>query len=654
MLSCAWPRLAALLLAGWATPALPGAPAAAPPPRRAETVPLGVNIDGPLDWGREQPFADAMKEARPFGTLASPQDEAAPKDANGWPTGDAAVIVMADTPGIAGKYELSYRGRGQVSASGGVRIQNVAYHRATGTTTADVIVTPGTMDLHLRFQAFPGGVKDVRLIRPGHGPRDLFTKAFLARLRPFTTLRTLGWSQVNGNPEVSWSDRTLPAHATQARRKGPDGQRYGAAWEYFIELCNQTGKDAWINVPDQASDDYVRELAKLVQARLRPDLNVYVEWSNEVWNFAPDFTQSRRNLEAAAAEIRAGDPHKLRYDGNTDRHDAAWRRIAYQAKRLSDLFRSVFGDAAMLTRVRPVLATQTANAWVYQQGLRYLDTVHGAPRTYLWGLAGTSYFYLKHEDRADLTVDRIFADLDHATTRGWMQTLVAWARAFGLRPLCYEGGHHITGSQSAAVKVAANRDPRMKDALLRNYRDWFEVGGDLHNYVALAGRWGPFGQWGLSESIASQDGPKWEAVEALLASPPVAPTVGKLVPGVLRSSDAAVAGDGRDVSSGRSLAGVHPDIAWLLRVPAAGTFRISTDTQADHGAAIRVDVDGLPAATWALERGRASPRSATVRLVAGLHAVRLKVTDGRAAVIGVVRIDRADGEPGDTTATAGQ
>lgn len=46
----------------------------------------------------------------------------------------------------------------------------------------------------------------------------------------------------------------------------------------------QLGAAPWINVHHLASDGYVTSMAQMLKAQLRPDLKIYVEHSNEVWN----------------------------------------------------------------------------------------------------------------------------------------------------------------------------------------------------------------------------------------------------------------------------------------------------------------------------------------------------------------------------------
>ena len=50
----------------------------------------------------------------------------------------------------------------------------------------------------------------------------------------------------------------------------PDGMKAAwgdrpGVWEYQVMLANETGKDLYITIPINASDDYVRRLAKLLR-----------------------------------------------------------------------------------------------------------------------------------------------------------------------------------------------------------------------------------------------------------------------------------------------------------------------------------------------------------------------------------------------------
>jgi hypothetical protein len=399
-----------------------------------------------------------------------------------------------------------------------------------------VLVGPAEQNLFLSFTGQAGGVKDVQLLRPGHAATETFSQPFLARLAKFSVVRFMDFTQANGNPQVEWPDRSRPGDATQARR--PDGVSAGAAWEYVVLLANQSGKDIWINVPHQASDDYVKKLALLLrygsdgvtpypslQARpvyppLAPGLKVYVEWSNELWNGG--FSQSSWLGQQAEAATAAGDPDLL-WDGNRSHYAIMFRLVGRRSMQISDLFRAVFGDGEMMTRIRPVLPAQLANAGTLSEPLTYLAARHGGAAKSLYAVSGAAYVTVFNDDagnRADLTVDSIFAEMTRyaeVNARAWMKTFAKLGRDHGLKLVAYEGGQHLTGAGSIDAKLAAQVDPRMKALLLLNQANWHASGGELFVYYNLCSGWNRHGAWGLSQDITSEAGPKWAAISELAA-----------------------------------------------------------------------------------------------------------------------------------------
>ncbi len=51
----------------------------------------------------------------------------------------------------------------------------------------------------------------------------------------------------------------------------------------MVLLANTLGSNAWFNMPHLATDEYVRNFATLVLRALRPDVDIYVEYTNEAW-----------------------------------------------------------------------------------------------------------------------------------------------------------------------------------------------------------------------------------------------------------------------------------------------------------------------------------------------------------------------------------
>ena len=69
-----------------------------------------------------------------------------------------------------------------------------------------------------------------------------------------------------------------------ARRRRHLRERDGVPIEVMINLANTLHGDPWFCIPHQATDDYVRQFAALLRARLDPTLRPHIEYSNEVWN----------------------------------------------------------------------------------------------------------------------------------------------------------------------------------------------------------------------------------------------------------------------------------------------------------------------------------------------------------------------------------
>jgi hypothetical protein len=371
------------------------------------------------------------------------------------------------------------------------------------------------------------------------------------------------------------------------------------AWEYAIELANQAKKDLWINVPDRATDDYVKQLAKLFKEKLDPDRNVYVEYSNEVWNST--FKQFGRNLDAAKAEVAAGDK-KLNDDGKDDnQYYWAWKRVSKRTVEIAGIFREVFGDAAMNTRVRPVLASQSANSFMTRMQVAFIDKTYGAPAKFIYGIAGAPY--LSPDDKAANKEGAAVEDIvkghnvDAWVKKVMMEYLVL-ARYYRLHSLCYEGGLGIEGETNFAQKAASNRDPKIAKVLTDYFNCWYGQGGELFMYYNLAGSWTKHGCWGLTDDIHLLGGPKYKTVAALAQAPVPAITAGQAVPGAVDATkyDANEGGGTENSKDGGRNVGFLKDgntLDYLLNVKEPGEYTITLKAAGmEDGARVGMDFSG--------------------------------------------------------------
>lgn len=400
--------------------------------------PLGITGINAATYGGSI-YADAMKSGR------DTWEGNAPQDASGWPLEDATNIPWegVDPASVAGTYLLSFSGEATVTADvGGLAVltvngtqydntlpDGVGYDAATNTTTATITLTASNAGiLSLEFtnsqrtasSATDTGVTNVQLMKPTspgastyYPLRTLFTTSGLAAMSAFTTER---WLTTNDDTtQVNWSDRVLPSYF-KANITNSE------VWEDLVMFANETGKDLYITIPVNASSAYVTDLAELIkygsdgvnpytsyQANpvypgLNPNLNVYVEWSNEIWN--PGFTQHQAAVQDSALAVEDNTPEGqiINYDGSSP--SGNWERwAALMTVEASNDFRAVWGDAAMGTSVRILLEYQYYNLQdtAYNElGFinDYFDNGDGAQHVtnpepvsyYIWGAGGPNYY----------------------------------------------------------------------------------------------------------------------------------------------------------------------------------------------------------------------------------------------------------------------
>jgi len=139
-----------------------------------------------------------------------------------------------------------------------------------------------------------------------------FTQAFINDMKKFNHIRFMDIVGTNFNKIVNWTDRI---QANNPNQRVPYHGKYEIintdvmAYEWAIYLCNVTNKNMWINVPAEANENFVRELAKLIKNNLNDGLKVYVENSNETWNSGfPAFNAYKTKGEALS--FGANSSHK--------------------------------------------------------------------------------------------------------------------------------------------------------------------------------------------------------------------------------------------------------------------------------------------------------------------------------------------------------
>jgi len=297
-------------------------------PVHSASPPIGINGGFIDDYGVDITFADAMKQCR-FWVDAATGTNYNIGDSNGWPTMDARCGLIYGG-NDAGTYALSFNGSAASIATNNGGISNQVYNSSTNTTTATLTVSSsGTLELtftgtkRTSSSGTNTGITNVKLMRPstegGSTPLATsvtFTPAYETLLSQFSVVRFMDMEATNFNYSVNWSDRITPSWFSQSSSQTTfPGVSKGCAWEYCVQLCNEINKDMWINVPRFASNDYITKLSQLIKygsdgtnpyttpqsspvwKPLNSGLHVYVEYSNENWNFAQSDLWATGNQE---------------------------------------------------------------------------------------------------------------------------------------------------------------------------------------------------------------------------------------------------------------------------------------------------------------------------------------------------------------------
>ena len=331
--------------------------------------------------------------------------------------------------------------------------------------------------------------------------------------------------QINNSTQSQWSQRPTLNHASWSD--------LGAPVEVMVKLANQLDIDPWFSMPHQATNEYVTNFANYVKNNLEPERKVYIEYSNEVWNWQFQQT-SWVNQQAQAAGLS---------------HYADW-----YSKRTTEITR--IWDAVWGTdkeRVIGVMAAQAANVWLGERELSYVWDATGAKSNDYYGIdaiAIAPYFggYLGDPSTADEVakwaaspdggLDKLFNEL----TRGGLlskspsggalkqsftniSNYANLAQQKGLQLLAYEGGQHLVGyggvenNQTLTnLFIAANRDPRMREIYKQYLNQWYELGGGTFMNYSDVGRYSQWGSWGSLEYVEQNGSPKYNALIEVIQS----------------------------------------------------------------------------------------------------------------------------------------
>jgi hypothetical protein len=403
-------------------------------------------------------------------------------------------------------------------------------------------------------------VRNIRVLHEDDEKADLakapFRSEFLAFVAPWHCLRFMDWLGTNNSINTSWAARKPVGFYTMTGPSGdvlgltgrsltPGARRRasGVAIELCIAAANAAQTDAWVNVPHLADDDYIERMAILVRDTLDPRLKVYVEYSNEVWNWQFGQAQWMLRSELAAGLVRArapgekvwksepsewvGEGHlRAAKKGEGDRHP---ERIGALFRRCFAIWERVFAGEhrGRLVRVCAVqkgwfdTARRTLRWVMANGGCDVLSPAHyfGPNRAVYakWEAAGAA---LSPEDVLD---DMLAVIADQEVK---LAEFAALAKEFGVTLAAYEAGQHIQSRNQEITPYLpalgeAQKHPAMREAYMRHLAQWARHSGGLWCAFASIGEQGTrWGSWGHLERYGQNPAemPKFEALLAANAA----------------------------------------------------------------------------------------------------------------------------------------
>jgi hypothetical protein len=413
-------RLILLALAAFAT--IEAAHAQAPTRMR-----VGMNINWITPDQVDGKFSDQMIAPLPWsgGDL---------KPGTPIPAGAARNARIAAYPGVhtlkaAGKGTLSAYIPGGVKDAGNlVKTTTPNLYTATFTGTESYTFTPvigpqNRVGITVQATDAAAPINSVQVLAPGAG-KDLYHPSYLAGLAPFAVIRTMDAQQTAGSKEVRWADRNT---------------QYGHDLEALIALGNQADRDLWICIPhgavsaNGAPTDWCYGLGDLLNACCSQNRTIYLEYSDEVWNFGsawyPEtawayYQQARAEYEALGGrQIYARLAHKA--------FQAVTSRIGPYGPKIKRVFA---GQLVNTGTIDPALP------WAVEQGYRF-DALAGGM---YWGMAGDTAAIKAAWAAGDQAgALKLVDDGYRAGVSAMMKSVDAfavYAKKYGMELVAYEGG----------------------------------------------------------------------------------------------------------------------------------------------------------------------------------------------------------------------
>ncbi|PKH85165.1 hypothetical protein [Colwellia sp. Bg11-28] len=503
----------------------------------------GIGLNKISDWSTQYPFIDLMKQARAWQDFSN-KSSSINVDNNDW-VKSLAVDQTATTvfSSVDEKYEtylkrayVFYEGEGEIKYGGGVK--KITLESIPG---RDVITLQSGNHLLSITKTNPANyIKNIKIIpfrffsdfQTGH----IFNTDFINKIESINVFRFMDWMNTNNSNQGDWEDRPLIDDRTWRVK--------GVPLEVMLKLANDTNTAPWFNIPHLANDIYIKNFAVIVKNQLYKNLAIYVEHSNEVWNW--QFAQAKYAAKA-----------KFKHSFFTNKSNL---RLQWHGMRTTQICNVFKGDVFVTesSRVKCVLGMQTVAlahhkstlecpAWADRGAGCYQNIDYIGITTYFdGGLNGSRSKNEKHNDivrtwasNGSAGVNNAFEQLfkgnklreiaGYEDNQGVLADIALYthqwskiAAKYKMGLIAYEGGQHIAPISNVFINdpvirdfyLNINRDVRMGTLYSDLLDRWHENGGGLHMFYLDISPPSKLGNWGALEHISQKNSAKWKVIKS--------------------------------------------------------------------------------------------------------------------------------------------
>jgi len=457
-----------------------------------------------FDWQRNRPIDPGCTRQRSFNTKESALVQV---DANGWPIrlparGErpiyTSINAIWDLPKTfpTGRHFVTYQGDADIKVLGDVDI----IRQVPGRIDFNLRSPKRNLRLHITRINPRNHIRNIKVIPQRFAniyTRQTINPDYLASVRPFNAIRFMPWQNTKDTNLAHWRDRAT----LQSAFYNHDA---GMPVEAMVDLANAAQADPWFSMPHKATDDFMRNFARTVKARLNPRQKVYIEYSNEVWN-----------AMYPATHYAAQQGLKLWPRGKLEIKNPGTRRLFlalnYNAKRSKEMCRifkqqlgkravcvvSAYGSAPKMGEELMTCPLAGGNCYKSFDAYAvapyfgdYIARIENRPLLKRWvsqGNAGINQLF-REIQHGGLAKDKVAGGAIENAIQERVVKNVALARKYGVKLLAYEGGQHllrvdpphtIRDRKILHFFATANKHPQMGPAYTKYLNAWQRAGGGI-------------------------------------------------------------------------------------------------------------------------------------------------------------------------------